>query len=69
MDKKCKVTVAVISYNPVWEKLRNTLKSVVWQKKVDFEIIVADDGSEKDCFDFVEQFFKNSSTGQCGCLS
>ena len=61
MNNKCKVTVAVISYNPVWEKLRNTLKSVVWQEEVDFEIIVADDGSEKDCFDLVEQFFKEKN--------
>ena len=58
MDNKYKLTVAVISYNPVWEKLRNTLKSIVWQKDVDFEIVVADDGSENDCFDKVEQFFK-----------
>ena len=58
MNNKCKVTVAVISYNPVWEKLRNTLKSIVWQKNVDFEIIVADDGSEHDSFDKVEQYLK-----------
>ena len=58
MNNKCKVTVAVISYNPVWEKLRNTLKSIVWQENVDFEIVVADDGSENDCFDLVKEFFK-----------
>lgn len=58
MNNKCKVTVAVISYNPVWEKLRNTLKSIVWQKNVDFEIVVADDGSEHDSFDKVEQYLK-----------
>lgn len=58
MNNKCKVTVVVISYNPVWEKLRNTLKSIVWQQNIDFEIIVADDGSENDCFDLVENFLK-----------
>ena len=61
MNNKCKVTVAVISYNPVWEKLRNTLKSIVWQENADFEIIVADDGSENDRFDQVEQFFGEKS--------
>lgn len=52
------ITVVVVLYNPVWKKLHNTLKSIVWQKNVDFEIIVADDGSKVDYFDMVENFFK-----------
>lgn len=55
------ITVAVISYNPVWEKLRNTLKSIIWQRGVYFEVIIADDGSENDCFDKIEQYLKEQN--------
>lgn len=58
MNKSFSITVVVISYNPVWEKLRNTIKSIIWQKNVDFEVIIADDGSEHDCFDKVEQYLE-----------
>ena len=38
-------SVVVLSYHPDKEKLMATLRSVVMQKGVSFEIIVADDGS------------------------
>ena len=38
-------SVVVLSYHPDQEKLMATLRSVVMQKGVSFEIIVADDGS------------------------
>lgn len=52
------ISIAVISYKPIWDKLRSTLKSILCQKNVDFEIIIADDGSEDDCFDKVEKYLK-----------
>lgn len=54
------VTVAVISYNPNLENICNTLKSIIWQRNVDFEIVVADDGSEADLFDIVNQYLKEN---------
>lgn len=51
------VTVCVLTYNPDWSKLKNTLCSIICQKNVDFDIVISDDGSTIDCFDQVEMFF------------
>lgn len=51
------VSVIVICYQPVWEKFRATLKSILLQEDVKFEIIVADDGSEKNFFEKVQDLF------------
>ena len=40
------VSVVVVTYNSLYEKLEYTLQSVIWQQNVDFEIIIADDGSK-----------------------
>lgn len=40
------VSVIVLSYQPNKEKLLATLKSVIMQRGCDFEVIIADDGSE-----------------------
>ena len=42
-----KVSVIVLTYNAVWEKLRATVKSILDQTYADFEIVFADDGSER----------------------
>ena len=39
------VSVVVLTYNPSWQKLKPTLVSILRQKNVDFEILLADDGS------------------------
>lgn len=41
----CDVTVVVLTYNPVFEKLLYTLYSIINQKGVSFDIVIADDGS------------------------
>ena len=51
------VTVAVLTYNPDKEKLLATLGSVLLQKKVAFEVVIADDGSARKCFDDVRELF------------
>ena len=51
------VSVIVITYNPVWHKLKSTLKSILIQEKVLFEIIVADDGSKDNCFEKIKNYF------------
>ena len=47
MDK-VEVSVVLLTYKPDWNKLKRTLGSIVMQKDVAFEIIVTDDGSERD---------------------
>ena len=51
-------SVVIVQYNPMWEKLKRTLNSVISQKKCDFEVIVADDGSKDTCFDKVISYFQ-----------
>ncbi len=51
------VSVVVLTYNPDIEKLKKTLVSILLQKDVDFEIIVADDGSKTECFGEIRNLF------------
>lgn len=58
MKNDYNVTVVVLTYNPVWKKLRATLKSIVEQQNVHVQIVITDDGSKNNYFDEVELFFK-----------
>lgn len=51
------VSVIVVTYNSSYEKLKNTLQSVIWQENVDFEIVIADDGSKSFDKEKVESWF------------
>ena len=44
-------SVLMLTYNSSWNKTRQTLYSVLVQKDVSFEIIIADDGSEENNFE------------------
>lgn len=55
------VSVVVCCYNPSYSKLMATLKSIIQQKNITFQIIVCDDGSDEDFFDKIDAFFKNVS--------
>lgn len=39
------VSVLVTTYNPKWKELERTLKSILYQKDISFEIVISDDGS------------------------
>lgn len=52
------VSVIVASYNPSYEKMIKTLLSIVVQKKILFEIIIADDGSKEDVTGNIRKFFE-----------
>ena len=54
------VTICVLTYNPDWIKFRNTLRSIICQRNVDFDIVVSDDGSEENYFDKAEEFLKET---------
>ena len=51
------ISVVVIIYNPVLEKLYKTLDSVIVQKGINFEVIVCDDGSEYSANKELEEYF------------
>ena len=40
------VSVLLVTYNADWDKLRMTLESILLQKDVSFEVVIADDGSK-----------------------
>ena len=42
------ISVVVACYNPQFNKLQNTIRSIVKQKDVSFEIVIGDDGSKID---------------------
>lgn len=58
-QKQC--SVIVIQYNPIWEKVKTTLNSILAQQECEYEIIVADDGSKSPCFEQTEAYF-----AECG---
>ena len=51
------VSVIVATYNPVWDKLKATLLSVLSQKSIEYEILIADDGSENDLANEIKDLF------------
>lgn len=63
------VTVIVVSYNPLWDKMKKTLLSVLGQKKVSYDLIVADDGSMNNYFDEVESLFESRKFSDFQLLS
>lgn len=54
------VSIIIISYNPQWSDLLSTLKSVISQIDISFEIIVADDGSKKNYEKEIIEFFEDN---------
>lgn len=54
------VSVAVLTYKPNKEKLLETLQSVLMQKDVRMQIVIADDGSAEPKFDVAEELFRES---------
>lgn len=58
MAKKFDVSVCVAIYNSDPLQLFMTLASIIRQKQVSFEVIVADDGSASDMSEQIRAFFK-----------
>ncbi len=52
-------SVLMITYNPVWEKLKATLDSVLLQDFKDYEIIFADDGSKENLYPKVKRYLEH----------
>lgn len=55
--KKLDYSVVVVTFNPDFSSMIKTLYSIVNQRDVSFEIVVADDGSKIDYFDEIKEYF------------
>lgn len=55
------ISVIVATYNPDLEKTIDTLESITCQKNIDFEIVLADDGSEENYFSELQNYFKEKN--------
>ncbi|PZC51495.1 MULTISPECIES: glycosyltransferase family 2 protein [unclassified Mesotoga] len=52
-------SVIVPTYNSDYKKIIITLQSVIAQRYEDYEIIITDDGSEREYFDRIESFLRS----------
>ena len=60
------VTVGIVSYNPDLIKLKRTIQSVLLQRRISYQIVIADDGSINDRFeDIKEIFIRNNFSDYC----
>lgn len=53
------VSVLVVTYNPQLSKLYKTLESILQQKDIGFQIVLADDGSDESFYDAAEKLFES----------
>ena len=56
-----KISVILLSYNPVHEELIRSIKSVIFQEGIDFDLIISDDGSQTFFESELEQFFDKNN--------
>lgn len=56
-ENSCDVSIIVATYNPRWDALVATLDSILKQTYIDYEIIIADDGSKIHYFDLLNDYF------------
>ena len=51
------LSVIFLTYNSAPEAVKESLKSIITQKDVDLEVIVADDGSKDNLKNVIEKLF------------
>lgn len=54
-------SVVVLTYNPNKTELFQTLYSIIIQKNISFEIIIADDGSKDNLFEEIDSWFQQNN--------
>lgn len=64
MNTELDVSIIILTYHPNWNKLVRTLGAILMQKAVNFEIVVADDGSEQNYFEALEELFQKKGFSQ-----
>ena len=55
---KYPVSVLVCDYNPKLKDIIITLRSVLLQKGIKFQIVISDDGSKVNYFEAIRQYFE-----------
>lgn len=55
------ISVIVLSYNSALEDIYCTLESIIRQKDVSYEIVMADDGSDTQFFAEIEEYFNRKN--------
>lgn len=53
------VSIVIVTYNSQWDALLSTIKSIINQIGIEFEIVIADDGSKDNKFKMVRQYFSD----------
>lgn len=56
MKETVKVTVLMSVYNTPLEQLKEAIESILNQTYKDFEFLIIDDGSKKECVNFVKSY-------------
>ncbi|SEQ81443.1 Glycosyl transferase family 2 [Treponema bryantii] len=59
MYEEITLSILFVTYNSDLTKTKETLLSIIQQKNVSFEIIIADDGSKQNNFEDIKNFFQN----------
>ena len=54
------ISVIVLCYNPNLDKLKKTLKSILQQKEIAYEIIISDDGSKQKNYGLISSYFEDA---------
>lgn len=58
---ECAISVIVLTYNSAFDDIKQTILSILKQKDINFEIILADDGSKENHFEKVKKIFDEFS--------
>lgn len=58
---KIKFSVLLVTYNSEWRDIKRTLKSIINQEFVGFEVVISDDGSKDNKFAKIEKYMKENN--------
>ena len=61
MKNEYEITVIIATYNPQLDKLLATIDSVITQKGVEVQLIIADDGSKDNLFSKIDDYLKSNN--------
>ena len=59
------ISIIIVTYNSKWFELKATIKSVLMQKGINYEIIFADDGSKIKWNEKIREYVKGDYNYKC----
>ena len=60
MSQEYAFSILVVTYNPIWEKLRLTLDAIINQTFTDYELLIVDDGSKNNLENEISLYMQKS---------